>query len=153
MALTESTRDRRPDFPFLEATMNFGEEELEVGESGLGHIQLRNIGVERIEIHSDQPVVATILDRSNKERVGGYTGWIAGTGLVIRLGSDETATIPVLIGTTSRRGDEIVTLPPGDYLIKVDLPILELRPDEDGYERSHLQLPLIPIKFVEKRTN
>jgi hypothetical protein len=86
------------------------------------------------------------------ERVGGYSGWIAGTGLMIRLGPGEVATIPVLIGTARRYDDRILALPPGKYLVKVDVSILELRPDKEGYERSFLHLPLVHLKVMEKRS-
>ena len=86
------------------------------------------------------------------ERVGGYSGWVAGTGLMIHLRPGEGAAIPVLIGTARRQDDQILALPPGKYLVKVDVPILELRRDEEGYERSFLHLPLVHLKVVEKRS-
>jgi hypothetical protein len=152
MALTESSRERWPDFPFLEASVTLGEEELEVGGFGAGHVHLRNFGKETIEFQSDQPIAAAILDPSTLERVGGYSGWVAGTGLMIHLLPGEDASILVLIGTARRQGDQIAALPAGTYLVKVDVPILELRPDKEGYERSFLHLPLVRLKVVERRS-
>ncbi|MHB2028595.1 MAG: hypothetical protein ACYCPT_07230 [Acidimicrobiales bacterium] len=152
MALTESSRDRWPDFPFLEASVTLEKEKLEVGGSSGGHVHLRNFGQEAIEFQSDQPIPAAILNPSTMERVGGYSGWIAGTGLMMHLRPGEVATIPVLIGTARRQDDQILALPPGKYLVEVDVPILEQRPDKDGYERSFLHLPLVHLEVVEKRS-
>jgi hypothetical protein len=151
VALTESSRDRRPDFPFLEAKFKLGEDELEIGRICQGHVHLRNAGNDLIELESEQPIVASILDPSTMERVGGYSGWIAGTGLMIRLGPGDVARITVLVGTATRKNGEILTLPPGEYLVKVDVPLFELRPDEEGYEKSHLHLPLVDLRVVERR--
>jgi len=150
MALTESSRDRWSDFPFLEASVTLEKEELEVGGSSAGHVHLRNFGKEAIEFQSDQPIAAAILNPSTMERVGGYSVWVGGTGLMIHLRPGEVATIPVLIGTARRQDDQILALPPGKYLVKVDVPILEQRPDKESYERSFLHLPLVHLKVVEK---
>ncbi len=151
MALTESSRDRRPDFPFLEISFRLDEDELEIGRSTQGHVHLTNTGDIRIEFQSDQPIVASILDPSTMERVGGYSGWIAGTGLMIRLDPCKAAAITVLVGTATRTNDEVSVLPPGKYLVKVDVPLYELRPDEEGYERSYLHLPLADLSVTERR--
>jgi hypothetical protein len=152
MSLTHSSRDRWPDFPFLEATVTLDQEELEVGGFSPGKVHLRNLGEEVIKFQSDQPIAAAILDPSTLERVGGYSGWVAGTGLIIHMRPGEEAMIPILIGTAHRQDDQILALPPGKYLVKVDVPILELRPDNEGYERSYLPLPAVQLKVVPKRS-
>jgi len=150
MALTESSRDRWPDFPFLEAIFMLGQDEIEVGSSSQGHVNFRNVGNSLIEFQSDQPLLASLLDPKTSERAGGFGGWIAGTGRLIRLGPDEKATIPVLVGTTTGLKDLNLSLPPGEYLVKVDMPLYELRPDHEGYERSYLHLPVVGIRVVKR---
>jgi hypothetical protein len=152
MAITHSPRDRWPDFPFLEASVALDQEELEVGGFYPGVVHLRNLGEEAINIESEQPIAAAILDPSTMERVGGYNGWVAGTGLTIHLRPGGAVTVPVLVGTARRKDDKILALPPGQYLVEVDVPILELRPDSEGYERSYLRLPSVQVQVVAKRS-
>ena len=57
-----------------------GQGVLEAGDDGHGRLVLRNSGSERIgPLGSGQPLVGSLLNAS-LETVGGYGGWIAGTG-------------------------------------------------------------------------
>lgn len=150
MALTESSRDRRLDFPFLEGRVELNEQTLEVGSKGFGRLHLRNAGSASIEFHTDQPLTAVLLDLSTMAKVAGFEGWIAGTGLVVRLAPGDETTIAVLLGSTARRNGEVIALAPGDYLVQVDVPIYEMRPDQEGYEKSYLTMPVAQIRLVKR---
>jgi hypothetical protein len=63
MSTSGSSRDRRPDFHFLESKLMFVEEKLEVGRIVRGQVILRNVGKEIIYFESEQPLVAG-LERS-----------------------------------------------------------------------------------------
>ena len=148
VALTESPRDRRADFPTLEITLTLDADALAQGTTGQGQIRLHNAGRGQIEFQSDQPLVAAVLDPLSQERVGGFAGWLAGTGLVVKLSEGESSTIPVLVGTFRKEHDEVSPLSPGEYLVSADIPIYEFRPDGEGYERSHLRSPQVRLRVV-----
>ena len=141
MAATLSLRERRPDFPFLEATVALDQDELEVGGHCRGVVQLRNRGEEAILFESERPIAAGILNPSTMVRVGGFSGWVTGTGLTIHLRPGGAAKIEVLLGVATGHDAQILELPPGHYLVHVDVPILERQPDNEGYEKSYLRLP------------
>lgn len=127
------------------------EDSLEVGCRGLGHLHLRNVGADLIEFQTDQPLLANVLDPATLESVARYSGPVAGMGRMIHLEPGGEVTIAVLIGTSSTSNGEVIELSPGPYVIRVDVPIYELRPDGDGYELSHLTMPLSDLVLTEKR--
>jgi hypothetical protein len=67
-----------------------------------------------------QPLVGSLLNAS-LEAVGGYSGWIAGTGLVVDLSPGRSASIPVIYGTASTPEDLGYAVPPGTYWLKVQM--------------------------------
>jgi hypothetical protein len=105
----------------LEMNVEVDQTVLEVGDDGHGRLVLRNNGQERIgPLSSGQPLVGSLLNAS-REAVGGYTGWIAGTGLTIDLEPGRAASIKVIFGTASSREELGYALPPGKYWLKVQL--------------------------------
>jgi hypothetical protein len=145
----ESLRDRRPDFPFLEGRVELNDPELETGSVGRGRLVLLNTGTGVIDLHTDSFVRATVVYTSNLETAATFNGFTLGTGLRVHLNPGEEATIALIFATTTLRDGEKVALPPGDYLVRVKLPILERRPDADGYERSYLAMPVEPLRLRE----
>ena len=150
MVANESFRGVRNEFGSLELTFSLDEGELRVGRSGHGRVRLRNSGTDLIEFVSEQPIVASVLNPSTMRQVGWYHGWIAGTGLQIRLAPGETASIAVLVGTDPRMGAAPSQLAPGEFLVRAAVSVLELRPDEDGYDRNQLACRAVPITLVAR---
>jgi hypothetical protein len=108
-------------FGGLEMSVEAGQNVLEAGDDGHGQLVLRNSSSERIgPLSSGQPLVGSLLNAS-LESVGGYGGWIAGTGLILDLAPGQSASIPVIYGTTSTREDLGYVVPPGTYWLKVQL--------------------------------
>jgi hypothetical protein len=108
-------------FEGLEMSVEVDHEVLEPGDDGRGRLILRNSSAERIgPLHCDQPLVGSLLN-SRLETVGGYSGWVAGTGRTINLAPGESATIPVIFGTASTREDLGYVLPPGRYWLRVQM--------------------------------
>ena len=138
------------EFGSLELTLSLDEGELRVGRSGHGRVHLRNAGQDLIEFHSEQPIVASVLNPSTMRQVGWYRGWIAGSGLQIRLVPGETDSIAVLVGTDTRTGVAASQLAPGEYLVSAAVSVLELRPGEDGYDGSQLECRAVPITLVAR---
>ena len=86
-----------------------------------GRLVLRNSSPERIgPLDCGQPLIGSLLD-SSLEVVGGYSGWVAGTGRVIDLAPGETASFPVIFGTASGREGLGYVVPPGRYWLKVQM--------------------------------
>ena len=131
-------------FEGLEVSLEVDQTVLEVGDDGHGRLVLRNNGRERIgPLNTGQPLVGSLLNASH-EAVGGYTGWIAGTGLAIDLEPGGSASINVIFGTASSREELGYALPPGEYWLKVQVPLRHGR----GEPASALAVPLTRITIV-----
>lgn len=108
-------------FEGLEMSVEVDQEVLQVDDDGHGRLVLRNSSPERIgPLDYGQPLVGSLLN-SSLEAVGGYSGWIAGTGRTINLAPGESASIPVIFGTASTREDLGYVLPPGRYWLRVQM--------------------------------
>jgi hypothetical protein len=102
-----------------------------VGDDGRGRLVLRNSGSERTgPLHCGQPLVGSLLN-SSLERVGGYSGAIAGTGRTIDLAPGESASIRIIFGTASTRADLGYVVPPGQYWLKVQMRLQRGRGDPE----------------------
>jgi hypothetical protein len=108
-------------FDGLQMSVEVHQRVLEVGDDGHGRLVLRNSGLERLgPLWSGRPLIGSLLNAS-LEAVGGYSGWIAGTGLVVDLAPGRSASIPVIYGTASTREDLGYAVPPGTYWLKVQM--------------------------------
>ena len=108
-------------FDGLEVSVEVGQKVLEAGDDGHGRLVPHNSSSERIgPLSSGQPLVGSLLNAS-LETVGGYSGWIAGTGLTVDLAPGRSASIRVIYGTASTREDLGYALPPGRYWLKVQM--------------------------------
>jgi hypothetical protein len=103
----------------LEMSVEVDQEVLVAGDDGRGRLVLRNSSPERIgPLDCDQPLVGSLLN-SSLEPVGGYSGWVAGTGRTIDLAPGESASIRIVFGTASTREELGYVLPPGRYWLGV----------------------------------
>jgi hypothetical protein len=133
-------------FEGLELNVEVDQAVLEVGDDGHGRLVLRNNGPERIgPLDCGQPLVGSLLDAS-REAVGGFSGWIAGTGLTVDLAPGRSASIKVIFGTASTREELGYALPPGRYWLKV-----QMRFQQGPGEPTHaLTAPLTQITIVPR---
>lgn len=133
-------------FEGLEMSLEVDQTVLEVGDDGHGRLVLRNNGTERIgPLDCGQPLVGSLLNASH-EAVGGFTGWIAGTGLTVNLAPGRSASIKVIFGTASTRQELGYALPPGRYWLKV-----QIRFRHGPGEPAHaLTAPLTQITIVPR---
>jgi hypothetical protein len=133
-------------FEGLEMSVEVDQRVLEVGDDGHGRLVLRNSSSERIgPLGSGQPLVGSLLNAS-LEAIGGYSGWIAGTGLVVDLAPGRSASIPVIYGTASTREDLGYAVPPGTYWLKVQMRFRHGHPA--GPPTHALTAPLTPITII-----
>jgi len=133
-------------FEGLEMSVEVDQRVLEVGDDGHGRLVLRNNGPERIgPLGSGQPLVGSLLNASH-EAVGGFTGWIAGTGLTVDLAPGRSASIKVIFGTASTREELGYALPPGRYWLKVQMPFQQ----GPGEPTHALTAPLTQITIVPR---
>jgi hypothetical protein len=133
-------------FEGLEMSVEVHQRTLQVGDDGTGRLVLRNSGSERIgPLVSGQPLGGPLLDAS-LEAVGGYVGWIAGTGRIVDLAPGQSASIPVIYGTASTREDLGYALPPGTYWLKIQMPFRYGHPS--GPPTHALTAPLTQITII-----
>jgi hypothetical protein len=134
-------------FEGLEMRVEVDQEVLAAGDDGHGRLVLRNSGSERIgPLGSGQPLTGSLLNAS-LEAVGGYSGMIAGTGLIVDLAPGRSASIPVLYGTASTRADLGYVVPPGTYWLEVRM---RFRPGLGGPPTHALTAPLTPITIIPR---
>jgi hypothetical protein len=134
-------------FEGLEMSVEAGQQVLEAGDDGHGRLVLRNGSSERIgPLGAGQPLAGSLLNAS-LEAVGGYGGWIAGTGLIIDLAPGRSASIPVIYGTASTREDLGYVVPPGRYWLQVQM---RFRPGPGGPATNTLTAPLTQITIIPR---
>jgi hypothetical protein len=134
-------------FEGLEMSVEAGQKVLEAGDDGHGRLVLRNSSSERIgPLGSGQPLACSLLNAS-LEAVGGYGGWIAGTGLIIDLAPGRSASIPVIYGTASTREDLGYVVPPGRYWLQVQM---RFRRGLGGPPANTLTAPLTQITIIPR---
>ncbi len=133
-------------FEGLETSVEVDQKVLEAGDDGHGRLVLRNSSSERIgPLGSGQPLVGFLLN-ARHEVVGSYSGWIAGTGLTVDLAPGRSASIKVIFGTASSREELGYALPPGEYWLKVQMPIRH----GPGKPTHALTAPLTQITIVPR---
>ena len=133
-------------FEGLEVSVEVDQAVLEAGDDGHGRLVLRNNGTERIgPLDCGQPLVGCLLDASH-EAVGGFCGWIAGTGLTVDLTPGRSASIKVIFGTASTREELGYALPPGRYSLKVQMQFRH----GPGEPTHALTAPLTQITIVPR---
>jgi len=134
-------------FEGLEMSIEAGQKVLEAGDDGHGRLVLRNSSSGRIgPLGSGQPLAGSLLNAS-LETVGGYSGWIAGTGLIVDLAPGRSASIPVIYGTASTREDLGYAVPPGRYWLKVQM---RFRHGLGGPPTNALTAPLTEITVIPR---
>ena len=134
-------------FEGLEMSIEVNQKVLEAGDDGHGRLVLRNSSSERIgPLGSGQPLVGSLLNAS-LETVGGYSGWIAGTGMIVDLAPGRSASIPVIYGTASTREDLGYVVPPGRYWLKVQM---RFRHGLGGPPTNALTAPLTQITIIPR---
>jgi hypothetical protein len=108
-------------FGGLEMSVEVDQEVLQAGDDGHARLVLRNSSPEPIgPLSTGQPLVGSMLN-SSLETVGGYSGWVAGTGRTIDLAPGGTASLGVIFGTASTREDLGYVVPPGRYWLSVQM--------------------------------
>jgi hypothetical protein len=134
-------------FEGLKMSVEVGQKVLEAGEDGHGRLVLRNSSSERIgPLGSGQPLAGSLLNAS-LETVGGYSGWIAGTGLIVDLAPGRSASIPVIYGTASTREDLGYVVPSGRYWLRVQM---RFRYGLGGPPTNALTAPLTQITIIPR---
>jgi len=88
------------------------------GDNIRGKLEIANQGRIPTEVETNHPLIASVLFQDGTV-AGLFTGFVAGTGRILRLNPAQTATLLVLGGTT---GTLTYCTPPGDYAVVVRVP-------------------------------
>ncbi len=99
--------------------------EIRSGADSRGRVILRNVGETRLDLESEQPLLAVIIDPVTGREVGGGSGFVAGTGLLVRLNRGQEQAVLLLLGTAGLSLDVGYAVPPGHYFVKARLPVIE----------------------------
>ncbi len=136
--IARAERPQRPEplwpeitIPGLEVTLLLDQSTIASGSDGRAHVRFENEGDEPLEIETDSPLTARLLDPVSNDTIGFFGGAIAGVGKTLRLQPGDVETIPVIFGTTSPPDVEGYSAPPGDYLIECVIPVYG-EPGENG---------------------
>jgi len=119
--------------PGLRATPVLGSSAVRAGEFLRGVVELYNDGQSEIQLETGQPLTGHLL-HPDGTLAGRTSGGIRGTGRRIGLTPGHAAEVRFLAGTDSRDPADGATLPPGDYLLVVVLPVYDLNGEriDDG---------------------
>ena len=93
------------------------------GPSIDGRVRVTNHGPERIDLETEQPLTAVLVEPGSDRVVGIFVGAIAGTGQVANLAPGQHLDIKVIVGTANCVGTRGYTVPSGDYEAVVAVPL------------------------------
>jgi hypothetical protein len=144
----DSSQPTRPpataiSIPNLASELELSSSIVVAGETGHATLVLRNTGLAAIDFESDSILVGYVSNGS-KEPVPTDAGFVAGTGIRIQLAYKQELEIPVIIGTSSHR-HEHGYIPPGEYLVGVQLPV---RKQGDGENLRVIEVPTVEVTVV-----
>lgn len=106
----------------------------------MSQLQLRNLAKRELTIRTNGTLTARVLDPTSGEIVGGFTGAQTMPGVLIALVTGETASVPLLVGTTSLVPALGYAIPPGHWAIDA---VLDLG-DEGRYVTPKLPITVLP---------
>jgi hypothetical protein len=113
------------------------------GENGHATLVLRNTGLAAIDFESDSILVGRLTDLS-RVPVPTEAIAIAGMGTNVQLSYKQELEIPVIFKTSSHR-HEAGHIPPGEYLVSVQLPV---RNQGDAESLRVIEVPAVEITVV-----
>jgi hypothetical protein len=123
----------------VELRLSLASGRLRAGTDGRGTLTVRNRSSRRLELESEQPQLASVVERGTDRVVGRFVGAVAGTGLLLRLAPGDETTIGVLVGTASCDATRYV-LAPGRYGVRV---AFTLREDATTHKVVSPEVPLL----------
>lgn len=109
------------DLPGLQLRAVLDSPHVVTGRVFQGTVHLLNAGETSIRFDTDQPLIAVVIDTADVV-VGTFSGWRAGTGIVVDLAPGDTQEIAFTGGTAGGSGDRYATAP-GPYAVVVALPV------------------------------
>jgi len=136
-------------FPDLQITLQLDSPTVVAGMDGQGTVVLRNVGTTAIAFDSGEPLVGSIVRPMSNDAVGGFCGAIAGVGRRIHLAPGDEATLGFIFGTASSIRAMGYCVAPGDYVVKVRIPVWETSPEPHPSRRRVMDAPPVPLLIVE----
>ena len=102
-----------------------------------GNAVVSESGPGSFAMDTGQPIQAVVVVPGTRRVVGVYSGGIAGTGYLVRVGPGQSETIPVSGGTTRCDGGVGSALPPGNYQV-----IVQVAPETRLHSPAYLTPPV-----------
>lgn len=122
----------------VELRLSLQPDRLRPGADGRAALVVRNRSSRRLELETEQPLLASVVERGTDRVVGTYVGVVAGTGLLLRLSPGQETGIDVLVGTAACDGSRYA-LAPGRYGVRVAFTVRE------GTATRTLVSPEVPL--------
>jgi hypothetical protein len=116
---------------------------IESGRTGRGSLTFTNVGFRDVVLNTNGEITGRILDPATEEVVGGYVGMQHMPGIQFAIARDETASVPLLIGTASYRRELGFAIPPGKWMIEAIVTVKDI-----GERRT----PHLPIVVIDRST-
>ncbi|MGH3732912.1 MAG: hypothetical protein ACRDVC_05975 [Acidimicrobiales bacterium] len=132
--------------PNLDVTLELSSPSIETGQNGQGIVVLRNTGLAAIDFESVSPLLGVVLDHATREITGSIADLTAREMLKVSLAYKEVLEIPVVF-STGRSGENDATLPPGQYLVGVQIPVQDLSSNTSRGPRA-IEVPLAEVTLV-----
>jgi hypothetical protein len=134
--------------PNLAAELELSTSTVVAGDRGHATLVLRNTGLAAIDFDSDSVLIGRVSDTS-RDVVGTDAGFVTGTGKRIQLAYKQELEIPVIFGTSSHLFEN-GRIPPGEYLVSVQLPV---RSQEASETFRVIDVPAVEVTVLPQDTN
>ncbi len=116
----------------LEMTMTLADVQVTSGETLNGSITFHNRGRTRITGMTGATLTAGLRSQGNDHMASQYAGTLWNLGMIIDLGSGDSRTLPLLVGTASCLPDTSYVVPSGRYEVVATIPFHPHRPSDQG---------------------
>lgn len=133
--------------PGLELRLELLTPQVRSGADGAGRLWLTNAGRSPLGFLTGPTVPAETIDPESGETVGRWVGSMTAVGRRIDLAAGDRTDIRVLVATTSIRPELGYSLPPGEYLARVQLPVNHFE-GARGPNRRVVTVPPAPFTIV-----
>jgi hypothetical protein len=91
------------------------------GHDGRHRLRVVNLTDRTVELSTNGAVTGSVVDPMTGDVVGSYAGFQTMPLVRFRIGPHQDTTVPLLVGTASRRPDLGYAVPPGEWAIVVPL--------------------------------
>jgi hypothetical protein len=131
--------------PNLAAELEFFTPTVVAGDEGRATLVLRNTGLAVIDFESDSVLNGRVMDYS-KDTVASDGLVVDRPSIRVQLAYKQVLEIPVIFGTSSSHHED-GRIPPGNYLVGVQLPV---RSEVDAEKLRVIEVPAVEVTVLSR---